>query len=125
MGIKPKPGKANKGKAHFICRHYAGEVGYNLDNWLEKNKDPLNNSVVELLQKSALELVRTHLFPVPKEEEEGWFHADCVPDVQRTTQGSDDHLEEHSPLLRPLYRPQRNQDTRSSRKQLDLASAPL
>merc|ERR1719334_2913382 len=65
--IKPKPGKANKGKAHFICRHYAGEVGYNLDNWLEKNKDPLNNSVVELLQKSALELVRTHLFPVPKE----------------------------------------------------------
>jgi myosin heavy subunit len=65
--IKPKPGKANKGKAHFICRHYAGEVGYNLDNWLEKNKDPLNSSVVELLQKSALELVRTHLFPVPKE----------------------------------------------------------
>merc|ERR1719334_1652040 len=65
--IKPKPGKSNKGNAHFICRHYAGEVGYNLDNWLEKNKDPLNNSVVELLQKSALELVRTHLFPVPKE----------------------------------------------------------
>merc|ERR1712136_637830 len=48
--IKPKPGKSNKGNAHFICRHYAGEVGYNLDNWLEKNKDPLNNSVVELLQ---------------------------------------------------------------------------
>merc|ERR1719309_1804118 len=68
--IKPKPGKSNKGNAHFICRHYAGEVGYNLDNWLEKNKDPLNNSVVELLQKSSIELMRTELFPVPKEDDQ-------------------------------------------------------
>merc|ERR1712142_758863 len=66
--ITPKPGK-NKGNAHFICRHYAGEVGYNLDNWLEKNKDPLNNSVVELLQKSSIELMRTELFAVPKEDD--------------------------------------------------------
>jgi len=71
--IKPKPGK-NKGNAHFICRHYAGEVGYNLDNWLEKNKDPLNNSVVELLQKSSLDLMRI-CFPAvaeaPKEQSGG------------------------------------------------------
>merc|ERR1719334_2360288 len=65
--IKPKPGKSNKGNSHFICRHYAGEVGYNLDNWLEKNKDPLNNSVVELLQKSSSKLIREQLFPLPKE----------------------------------------------------------
>jgi len=64
--IKPKPGK-NKGNAHFICRHYAGEVGYNLDNWLEKNKDPLNMSVVELLQKSTLGLMRI-CFPAVAEE---------------------------------------------------------
>merc|ERR1712042_364540 len=71
--IKPKPGK-NKGNAHFICRHYAGEVGYNLDNWLEKNKDPLNGSVVELLQKSSNELMRI-CFPAvaeaPKEQSGG------------------------------------------------------
>merc|ERR1719334_949571 len=65
--IKPKPGKSNKGNSHFICRHYAGEVGYNLDNWLEKNKDPLNGSVVELLQKSSSKLIREQLFPLPKE----------------------------------------------------------
>merc|ERR1719187_1005201 len=69
--IKPKPGKSNKGNSHFICRHYAGEVGYNLDNWLEKNKDPLNGSVVELLQKSSNELMRI-CFPAvaeaPKEQ---------------------------------------------------------
>ena len=37
--------------------HYAGTVGYNITNWLEKNKDPLNGSVVELLKKSALYLI--------------------------------------------------------------------
>merc|ERR1712135_90672 len=66
---KPKPPKKGKPESHFEVHHYAGEVGYNLDNWLEKNKDPLNNSVVELLQKSSIELMRTELFPVPKEDD--------------------------------------------------------
>merc|ERR1712066_847708 len=30
-----------------------GTVGYNVNNWLEKNKDPVNNSVVELYKKST------------------------------------------------------------------------
>merc|ERR1719233_2777139 len=64
--IKPKPGR--KQNAHFICKHYAGDVGYNLDGWLLKNKDPLNPSVVELLQKSSSELVRT-CFPLVEPEE--------------------------------------------------------
>merc|ERR1711881_256038 len=72
LGKTPSFGKAtakSKGQrdVDFELYHYAGTVGYNVINWLEKNKDPLNNSVVELLQKSSLELVRTHLFPVPKE----------------------------------------------------------
>merc|ERR1712088_78657 len=33
--------------------HYAGCVGYNIGNWLEKNKDPMNASVIELLRKSS------------------------------------------------------------------------
>merc|ERR1712142_840682 len=63
--VKPKVGK--KSVAHFICKHYAGDVGYNLDGWLDKNKDPLNPSVVELLQKSKLELVKV-LFPMKEPE---------------------------------------------------------
>merc|ERR1712212_358563 len=66
--IKPKVGK--KSVAHFICKHYAGDVGYNLDGWLNKNKDPLNPSVVELLQKSKWGLVKV-LFAVSAAEESG------------------------------------------------------
>merc|ERR1719334_1536848 len=43
----------------FELYHYAGTVGYNVTNWLEKNKDPLNQSVVELLKKSTLPLMQT------------------------------------------------------------------
>ena len=31
----------------------SGIVNYNLTNWLEKNKDPLNDSVVDLMKNSA------------------------------------------------------------------------
>ena len=29
-------------------RHYAGTVRYNVTSWLEKNKDPLNDTVVQV-----------------------------------------------------------------------------
>ncbi|XP_061317896.1 myosin-1B-like [Pezoporus flaviventris] len=50
---KPKPAKG-KAEAHFSLVHYAGTVDYNISGWLEKNKDPLNESVVGLYQKSSL-----------------------------------------------------------------------
>ncbi|NXK47268.1 MYH1B protein, partial [Chauna torquata] len=50
---KPKPAKG-KAEAHFSLVHYAGTVDYNITGWLEKNKDPLNETVVGLYQKSSL-----------------------------------------------------------------------
>uniref|UniRef100_A0A8U7NUC2 Uncharacterized protein n=1 Tax=Corvus moneduloides TaxID=1196302 RepID=A0A8U7NUC2_CORMO len=44
---KPKPGKG-KAEAHFSLVHYAGTVDYNITGWLEKNKDPLNETVIGL-----------------------------------------------------------------------------
>ncbi|XP_014916407.1 myosin-6-like [Poecilia latipinna] len=49
--IKGKP------EAHFALVHYAGTVDYNINNWLVKNKDPLNETVVGLYQKSTLKLL--------------------------------------------------------------------
>uniref|UniRef100_A0A3B5Q513 Myosin heavy chain, fast skeletal muscle-like n=1 Tax=Xiphophorus maculatus TaxID=8083 RepID=A0A3B5Q513_XIPMA len=53
---KPKPGKG-KAEAHFSLVHYAGTVDYNITGWLDKNKDPLNESVVQLYQKSGNKLL--------------------------------------------------------------------
>ncbi|XP_063288744.1 myosin-4-like [Pelobates fuscus] len=53
---KPKPGKG-KAEAHFSLVHYAGTVDYNISGWLDKNKDPLNDSVVQLYQKSSMKLL--------------------------------------------------------------------
>uniref|UniRef100_A0A8C8BHG5 Myosin heavy chain 2 n=1 Tax=Otus sunia TaxID=257818 RepID=A0A8C8BHG5_9STRI len=53
---KPKPAKG-KAEAHFSLVHYAGTVDYNISGWLEKNKDPLNETVVGLYQKSSLKLL--------------------------------------------------------------------
>ncbi|NXG48672.1 MYH3 protein, partial [Psilopogon haemacephalus] len=53
---KPKPGKG-KAEAHFSLVHYAGTVDYNITGWLEKNKDPLNETVIGLYQKSSMKIL--------------------------------------------------------------------
>ncbi|XP_031433814.2 myosin heavy chain, fast skeletal muscle-like [Clupea harengus] len=53
---KPKPAKG-KAEAHFSLVHYAGTVDYNVTGWLDKNKDPLNDTVVQLYQKSSVKLL--------------------------------------------------------------------
>ncbi|CAI4230313.1 unnamed protein product [Auanema sp. JU1783] len=47
---KPKPPKGTQAEAHFAIVHYAGTVRYNADQWLDKNKDPLNDSAVAVLK---------------------------------------------------------------------------
>uniref|UniRef100_A0A8C9RAL6 Myosin heavy chain 16 n=1 Tax=Scleropages formosus TaxID=113540 RepID=A0A8C9RAL6_SCLFO len=54
--LKPKGGKKGP-EVHFELVHYAGTVGYNISGWLEKNKDPLNETVAGLFQKSAMSLL--------------------------------------------------------------------
>ncbi|KAL2085417.1 hypothetical protein ACEWY4_018737 [Coilia grayii] len=62
--VKGKP------EAHFSLVHYAGTVDYNITNWLVKNKDPLNETVVGLYQKSTMKLL-SNLFA-------GYTGADCA-----------------------------------------------
>merc|ERR1719510_1913097 len=71
-----KPQSKTDKNAHFAVIHYAGTVSYNVTGWLEKNKDPVNDTVVDVLKRSANNLL-VHLWKdhpgqsAPPEEEKG------------------------------------------------------
>merc|ERR1712179_95230 len=54
---KSAPFLKPKGDSHFGIQHYAGVVYYNITGWLEKNKDPLNDTVIDLLKRGSNKLV--------------------------------------------------------------------
>merc|ERR1712096_448514 len=54
--LKKQPGSKDK-NAPFSIAHYAGTVNYNISNWLDKNKDSINDTVVDQLKKSDNALV--------------------------------------------------------------------
>merc|ERR1712168_608936 len=71
-----KPQSKTDKNAHFALSHYAGVVSYNLTGWLEKNKDPVNDTVVEIFKSTSSIPLLTHLWrdhpgqptTAPKEE---------------------------------------------------------
>ena len=52
-----KPQSKTDKFAHFAIFHYAGVVSYNVTNWLEKNKDPVNDTVVDVLKRASNKLL--------------------------------------------------------------------
>merc|ERR1712055_124957 len=71
-----KPQSKTDKNAHFAISHYAGIVSYNVTGWLEKNKDPVNDSVVEIMKSTSKVELLIHLWrdhpgqptTTPKEE---------------------------------------------------------
>merc|ERR1719189_2369317 len=56
LGKRPnfaKPNPRPDPDAHFAIIHYAATVSYNLTGWLDKNKDPLNDTIVELIKNGS------------------------------------------------------------------------
>jgi myosin heavy chain 6/7 len=74
-----KPQSKTDKNAHFAISHYAGVVSYNVTGWLEKNKDPVNDSVVEIFKSTSENALMVHLWldhpgqptSAPKEEAKG------------------------------------------------------
>merc|ERR1712029_1096856 len=52
-----KPQSKTDKNAHFAVIHYAGTVSYNVTAWLEKNKDPVNDTLVDVLKRSSNKLL--------------------------------------------------------------------
>merc|ERR1719244_392136 len=71
-----KPQSKTDKNAHFAISHYAGIVSYNVTGWLEKNKDPVNDSVAEVFKSTSSVILLVHLWrdhpgqptTAPKEE---------------------------------------------------------
>merc|ERR1712123_501614 len=57
-----KPQSKTDKNAHFAISHYAGIVSYNVSNWLEKNKDPVNDTVVEIMKSGCTSVLMPHLW---------------------------------------------------------------
>merc|ERR1712158_319130 len=59
LGKSPPFAKPNRAEdapdpdAHFAIIHYAGTVSYNVTAWLEKNKDPVNDTVADVIKHSV------------------------------------------------------------------------
>merc|ERR1719259_1376883 len=57
-----KPQSKTDKNAHFALSHYAGIVSYNVTGWLEKNKDPVNDTVVEIFKSTSSCALLVHLW---------------------------------------------------------------
>uniref|UniRef100_A0A1I7RIC1 Myosin motor domain-containing protein n=1 Tax=Bursaphelenchus xylophilus TaxID=6326 RepID=A0A1I7RIC1_BURXY len=55
---KVKMSSRNKSTNHFLLTHYTGQVAYNVDGWLEKNRDQVDSSILELLNTSTHPLLK-------------------------------------------------------------------
>lgn len=64
------PSKFTKG---FTLKHYAGYTDYEIDGWLEKNKEPFFENVFELIHNSDNEFVSRLVLKPSKNEKKGFF----------------------------------------------------
>ena len=96
---KYKPSRLSQG---FILTHYAAEVEYSTDGWLEKNKDPLNDNVTRLLASSKDKHVATlFLDCVDPDEETSVSKSRVKKSLFRTV--AQRHKEQLSSLMTQLH----------------------
>ncbi|KAK0749274.1 P-loop containing nucleoside triphosphate hydrolase protein [Schizothecium vesticola] len=96
---KYRPSRLGQG---FILTHYAAEVEYSTDGWLEKNKDPLNDNITRLLATSTDKHV-ANLFVdcADQDDEVGGMRSRVKKGLFRTV--AQRHKEQLSSLMAQLH----------------------
>ncbi|KAK4673793.1 class II myosin [Podospora pseudopauciseta] len=96
---KYRPSRLGQG---FILTHYAAEVEYSTEGWLEKNKDPMNDNVTRLLAASTDKHV-ANLFAdcADQDDEVGGMRSRVKKGLFRTV--AQRHKEQLSSLMAQLH----------------------
>ncbi|KAK4189770.1 putative myosin type-2 heavy chain 2 [Podospora australis] len=96
---KYRPSRLGQG---FILTHYAAEVEYSTEGWLEKNKDPMNDNVTRLLAASTDQHVAS-LFSdcADQDDEAGGMRSRVKKGLFRTV--AQRHKEQLSSLMAQLH----------------------
>lgn len=96
---KYRPSRLGQG---FILTHYAAEVEYSTEGWLEKNKDPLNDNITRLLAAST-DKYMANLFAdcADQDDEAGAMRSRVKKGLFRTV--AQRHKEQLSSLMTQLY----------------------
>ena len=94
--------RASRLSQGFMLTHYAAEVEYSTEGWLEKNKDPLNDNVTRLLASSSDKHV-AGLFAdcIDPEEDSGATRSRVKKGLFRTV--AQRHKEQLSSLMNQLH----------------------
>lgn len=58
---KKNANSSNANASCFVIRHFAGDVTYNSNNFLEKNRDTISENLVNLLSTSSLAILQSEL----------------------------------------------------------------
>ena len=96
---KYRPSRLSQG---FILTHYAAEVEYSTDGWLEKNKDPLNDNITRLLAESSDKHVASLFADCAEgDEEHGGARSRVKKGLFRTV--AQRHKEQLSTLMNQLH----------------------
>lgn len=59
VGKKDNRFSINKLKNSFVINHYAGDVEYDVTDWIRKNMDPIDENIVKLVSNSSFEFIRS------------------------------------------------------------------
>lgn len=95
---KYRPSRLGQG---FILTHYAAEVEYSTENWLEKNKDPLNDNITRLLAASTDERIASLFADCAETDEVGSARSRVKKGLFRTV--AQRHKEQLHSLMSQLH----------------------
>jgi myosin protein heavy chain len=96
---KYRPSRLGQG---FILTHYAAEVEYGTEGWLEKNKDPLNDNLTRLLAASSdRHIANLFVDCADQDDETGGMRSRVKKGLFRTV--AQRHKEQLSSLMAQLH----------------------